>query len=112
MAPERKADGAESRLPVPPTQLASYLRPAPPGGDTACEAPGRDTAWSPGSGVCSVDPDATTSLDATAFGDRYTTQAVLGRGGMGEVRLCRDNLIGREIAMKLVRAGRSDHPEV
>src|SRR5689334_4600534 len=32
---------------------------------------------------------------------RYKPLAVLGRGGMGEVHLCKDARIGREVAMKL-----------
>jgi serine/threonine-protein kinase len=34
---------------------------------------------------------------------RYERRARLGRGGMGEVQLCLDRRIGREVAMKLVR---------
>src|SRR4051794_33161057 len=44
------------------------------------------------------------------FGERYQPRALLGEGGMGEVRLCLDARIGREVAMKSVRAehGASD----
>jgi serine/threonine-protein kinase len=48
------------------------------------------------------DPDA--ELVALAPGERYDTRTILGEGGMGEVRLARDRLIGREIAIKSVRA--------
>ena len=43
---------------------------------------------------------------ATAVGDerRYAERAVLGVGGMGEVRLVRDDRIGREVAMKVMRS--------
>lgn len=34
---------------------------------------------------------------------RYEPRARLGRGGMGEVQLCLDRRIGREVAMKLIR---------
>ncbi len=34
---------------------------------------------------------------------RYEARARLGRGGMGEVQLCLDRRIGREVAMKLIR---------
>jgi serine/threonine-protein kinase len=49
-----------------------------------------------------VDPNA----DAfTASGARYADRRVLGAGGMGEVRLCGDQWIGRDVAMKVVRTG-------
>jgi serine/threonine-protein kinase len=35
-------------------------------------------------------------------GERYEGDALLGRGGMGEVRLCVDKVIGREIARKTI----------
>src|SRR5262249_3105856 len=38
---------------------------------------------------------------------RYEDRGLLGAGGMGEVRLCKDQLIGREIALKVIRAGRT-----
>ena len=48
-----------------------------------------------------VDP-----TDATDVGEvRYHMTALLGRGGMGEVRLCHDRRIGRDVAVKLVLAG-------
>ncbi len=36
---------------------------------------------------------------------RYEARALLGEGGMGEVHLCRDERIGREVAMKVIRPG-------
>lgn len=39
------------------------------------------------------------------FKDRYERGALLGQGGMGEVRLHRDRRIGREIALKVIRPG-------
>src|SRR5262249_11894390 len=35
--------------------------------------------------------------------ERYLPRELLGRGGMGEVRLCRDVTIGRDVALKVVR---------
>jgi serine/threonine-protein kinase len=45
------------------------------------------------------------SLEERGFDARYTQRAVLGVGGMGEVRLYKDNRIGREVAMKLALRG-------
>jgi len=43
------------------------------------------------------------SLDALDVGDdRYERRTLLGRGGMGEVHLCVDKVVGREIAMKTI----------
>jgi serine/threonine protein kinase len=95
-----------------PTHVASYLRDVQPSAETVAESPIHDTAWTPGSGACAVDPDATTSLDHHGFPERYTIREALGAGGMGEVRLCRDHLIGREIAMKLVREGKGSKPGI
>ena len=50
-----------------------------------------------------VDPGGS-SLPEEPHG-RYEAEAVLGEGGMGEVRLCRDVRIGREVAMKMMLAG-------
>lgn len=43
----------------------------------------------------------TGSLDRFDF-DRYEERRTLGRGSMGEVRLCKDTRIGREVAMKVI----------
>ena len=42
-------------------------------------------------------------LPSTERGARYAFKKTLGVGGMGEVRLCHDELIGREIALKVMR---------
>jgi serine/threonine protein kinase len=41
------------------------------------------------------------------FSSRYTQRKLLGRGGMGEVRLCSDARIGRDVAMKVMRPSSS-----
>jgi serine/threonine protein kinase len=54
-------------------------------------------------------------VETGSFGDdtgaRYAVRRVLGEGGMGEVRLCRDGRIGREVAMKVARRGAGSHPD-
>lgn len=51
-------------------------------------------------------PDA--FVDLAGGGPRYEPRETLGEGGMGEVRLCRDARIGREIAMKVIRSDKRD----
>jgi serine/threonine-protein kinase len=43
---------------------------------------------------------------------RYEPRATLGEGGMGEVLLCIDRRMGREVAMKVVHPSRADAPDV
>ena len=43
--------------------------------------------------------------DVSFEGERYEVRRVLGAGGMGEVRLCADAWIGRDVAMKVAKAG-------
>jgi len=76
---------------------------APPPGEA-------DTALMPGPsqsrGVVAGD-DATLE----AKGTRYDRETLLGRGGMGEVFLCKDPVIGRRVAMKRIREGVDEDPE-
>lgn len=53
-----------------------------------------------------VDAQARPVTFATAS-ERYEPIRVLGAGGMGEVRLCKDRLIGREVALKVMHDGSS-----
>ena len=43
---------------------------------------------------------------------RYRARGVLGKGGMGEVQLVEDGLIGRDVAVKTITAKLSDSPEM
>ena len=54
-------------------------------------------SWTTGSTLSRVDPgDASLALE----GPRYQQDRELGRGGHGVVQLCRDQIVGREIAVK------------
>src|SRR3954470_9585370 len=56
------------------------------------------------------DPDA--PVVVYPFEERYELKKRLGEGGMGEVRLCRDRMIGREVAMKVVLPSMSGRGEI
>lgn len=43
---------------------------------------------------------------------RYEARRLLGTGGMGEVRLCHDGRIGREVAMKVILPRHASSPQV
>ena len=54
--------------------------------------------------------DSRRSLAPELIADRYESRSVLGEGGMGEVRLVWDRVVGREVAMKVLlpeRAGKA-----
>ena len=77
------------------------------GADTpTLDSTGRpDASPTPGSSLLPmVNPTAASDVDEL----RYQLGALLGRGGMGEVRLCHDRRIGRDVAVKLVSSGASD----
>src|SRR5215510_12535711 len=63
-----------------------------------------------------VDDVRTTPVDVNdaplvADADRYASVAMLGKGGMGEIRLCKDSRIARHVAVKMLRGALRDEPE-
>jgi serine/threonine-protein kinase len=66
-------------------------------------------AWA-GGAPAPIAPLATEEAEVTGSA-RYTERAVLGVGGMGKIVLARDARIGREVAVKQLRADRDLLPE-
>lgn len=88
-------------LPLEPDADAArtLVRERPPTeGDTLLAHPGADSG-SREPQVADVEP---MSFDP---GQRYADRKLLGEGGMGEVRLCADRFVGRDVAMKILRPG-------
>lgn len=52
-----------------------------------------------------------TQTDADVLGDRYTLLAVLGTGGMATVWRARDEMLGREVAVKVLSPQHAADPE-
>ncbi|HEU4404157.1 MAG TPA: serine/threonine-protein kinase [Polyangiaceae bacterium] len=50
-------------------------------------------------------------VESAGFEQRYEARGVLGEGGVGEVRSCRDRLVGREVALKVLRPGTAESAE-
>src|SRR6185312_11795126 len=51
-----------------------------------------------------VGPDRPEPASDSLIGNRYRVQRRIGKGGMGEVMLARDEQVGREVAIKRMRA--------
>jgi serine/threonine-protein kinase len=84
-------------------------RPATGSGVSASDL--ATTIASSGSNGVPVDPGAELVIESNPD-ERYERIALIGEGGMGEVRLCKDQRFGREVAMKVVRAGRGAHGDL
>src|SRR5438128_2251781 len=52
----------------------------------------------------SVLPESVPELEDTGAFERYEARGTISSGGMGEVRLCKDQRIGREVALKAMRS--------
>ena len=79
------------------------------GDDTLADATG-ETQRAPSADRASRPWVPDERVSAAELGKRYELGGVIGRGGMGEVRLARDTRIDREVAVKLMRG--TDHDEV
>lgn len=64
------------------------------------QPPPRTSAPSSPRSSSSSSPRSSEALGSDAFADRFRRKALLGRGGMGEVSLWRDDRLGREVAVK------------
>ena len=93
-------------------------RPTPSLSDdavTLANAPGHPHAFastvasSPDGHIDDVDADLPHD---EGFADRYARRAQLGEGGMGEVWLCKDQRVGRQVAMKVIRPGHGSRSDL
>jgi eukaryotic-like serine/threonine-protein kinase len=76
-------------------ELVAHEPSSPPEVEAAKGPPARMSIPPP------VNPDrASVELSSPAL--RYETRRTLGKGGMGEVYLCKDGRIGRDVAMKVI----------
>lgn len=86
----------------PPRLRTVSLEPGPPGGDADDLIPTmRPPQWD------EEDPYLGCVVDG-----RYQVESVLGEGGMGVVYTCKHKLIGKRVAMKVLRADMARDPEV
>ena len=97
--------------PPPPVMVAAALKPTMVSGPLASIASTIAHHMGPDS-VAPRGPDSTPRtvelppLSAEGLGQdrRYEVRSLLGKGGMGEVHLCHDQLVGRDVALKVVKS--------
>jgi serine/threonine-protein kinase len=104
---------------VPTLVDAAHAPVIPPGAPHRAIPPPAPSA--PSEDGTMIDPRGRPSfLDPAMLGDageddfdgRYQLGEVLGRGGMGEVRLCADGRIGRTVAIKVIRPDGAKRPRL
>lgn len=108
-----RSEGLETPV-MPPyrseaTNFASGYTPQTLIQDGALE---RAVTLSPSSPGTSGDGEVSDLPRATRPEDRYAAHHLLGEGGMGEVRSCTDMHIGREVAMKSMRAAQINRSDL
>lgn len=110
-----RGDGSALPTPVMPpyrsesTNFASGYTPQTLIQDGVLE---RAVTLSPSSPGTSSDGEVSELPRATRPEDRYALRDLLGEGGMGEVRACTDMHIGREVAMKSMRAAQINRADL
>jgi serine/threonine protein kinase len=86
-------------IPGPPARATTQrLPPSHPSSPSAAPA-----TTTPSGALAS--PHLTGLAPGTPLGRRYTIRRLLGRGGMGAVYLAHDAVLGKEVALKLLRPG-------
>src|SRR5262249_3785491 len=114
-----QAGDYHARFPGDSAVIEGVCRAMTESGDSTCERPVRrhslDTPWSGGEEVGRTDnpPHAEEAgrIDNPSHPDRYELLQEVGQGGIGVVFRGRDRLLGRELAVKVLREAYQDNPE-
>ncbi|HTJ85116.1 MAG TPA: hypothetical protein VL400_25545, partial [Polyangiaceae bacterium] len=94
-------------LPLGPPSTLGNAPTLPIGSsDTVREPVSDDGSGSPW-GASRSEPSLVDLAPAPVAGTRYESRRILGQGGMGEVHLSSDAWLGRDVAMKIMRASGS-----
>ncbi|MEO6420090.1 MAG: serine/threonine-protein kinase, partial [Polyangiaceae bacterium] len=80
------------------------MAPIAPDSDPSTSPTTADTEFATGANDVRVAAKKVGALTDRSFSTRYELHNLLGEGGMGLVRSCKDSRIGRSVAMKVIRA--------